>query len=128
MYQGKTRKILAVLGFLIREYNLQFKFQTFEMWHNFYGPMDTYSFYNELGCLTLHNAVQRGEWAIYKSEKFSENQYELMKCEICQSDYMTKNYWTFNGWIKGLAQVIKTQIDKEGDLFGIPLEKENVDY
>ena len=52
MYQGKTRKILAVLGFLLKEYNLQFKFQTFEMWYNFYGPMDTYSFYNEFGCLT----------------------------------------------------------------------------
>ena len=101
MYQGKTRKILAVLGFLLKEYNLQFKFQTFEMWYNFYGPMDTYSFYNEFGCLTLHNAVQRG--------------------------YMTKNYWTFNGWIKGLAQVIKKQIDKERNLFGIPLEKENID-
>ena len=121
-YQGKTKKILSVLGFLIREYNLQFKFQTFEKCHNFYGPMDTYSFYNEFGCLTLHNAVQRGEWAIYISDKFSENQYELMKDEICQSDYMTKNYWTFNGWIKGLAQVIKTQIDKQDNLFGIPFE------
>lgn len=123
MYQGKTKKILSHLSFLTQKYGFRFKFQTFEKWHDFYGPMDTYSFYNEFGCLTLHNAVQRGEWAIYLADKFSENQYELMKCEICQSDYMTKSYWTFNGWIKGLSQVIKKQIEKEGNLFGIILKE-----
>ena len=125
MYQGKTKKILTVLGFLIEDYNLQFKFQTFEKWHDFYGPMDTYSFFNEFGCLTLHNAVQRGEWAIYIADRFSENQHELMKYEICQSDYMTKSYWTFSGWLKGFVQVIKTQIDKEGKIFGILIEKKS---
>ena len=126
-YEGKTKKILTIFGFLIREYNLQFKFQTFGMYHNFYGPMDTYSFYNEFGCFTLHNAVQRGEWGLYKSEKFSEDQYKLMAREIYDCDYPTKWHWTTTGWLKDLAQAIKEGIDKEGTLFGIRVEKKNAD-
>lgn len=126
-YEGKTKKILTIFGFLIREYNLQFKFQTFSMYHNFYGPMDTYSFYNEFGCFTLHNAVQRGEWGLYISEKFSEDQYKLMAREIYDCDYPTKWHWTTTGWLKDLAQAIKEEIDKKGTMLGIRVEKKNAD-
>ena len=126
-YEGKTKKILTIFGFLIREYNLQFKFQTFSMYHNFYGPMDTYSFYNEFGCFTLHNAVQRGEWGLYKSEKFSEDQYKLMAREIYDCDYPTKWHWTTTGWLKDLAQAKKEEIDKKGTMLGIRVEKKNAD-
>ncbi len=122
MYQGKTKKVLAVFGFLIKEYNLQFKFQSFDMWHNFYGPMDTYSFYNDFGCLTLHNAVQRGEWSVYVSHRFSQNQYSLMEREVCLSDYTDKRCWTVTGWLKSLAQIIKTRALECHNIFGIPLE------
>ena len=126
-YEGKTKKILTIFGFLIREYNLQFKFQTFDMYYIFYGPMDTYSFYNEFGCFTLHNAVQRGEWGLYKSEKFSEDQYKLMAREIYDCDYPTKWHWTTTGWLKDLAQAIKEEIDKKGTMLGIRVEKKNAD-
>lgn len=131
-YEGITKKILTIFGFLIREYNLQFKFQTFDKYLYFCGPIDTYSFYNDFGCFTLHNVVQKGEWTMYKSAKFTEDQYKLMAQRIYEIDYsymrnIKKWCWTTTGWLKLLAQAIKEEIDKEGTLFGIRVEKKNAD-
>ena len=123
MYQGDTKKVLKFLGFLTEEYNLQFSFQSFPNYYNFYGPMDTYSFYNKYGCLTIHNAVQRGESAVYMSDKFYTDQYKLMQREISIAEYSTKWYWTFKGWLKGVAKIIKEQIEKEGNIFGLRIDK-----
>ena len=123
MYQGKTKKILSKLGFLTKEFDFKFQFQSFDMYHNFYGPMDTYSFYNDFGCLTLHNAVQRGEWGVYVAHNFSENQYSLMEREVYLSDYINKRYWTFGGWLKAVSQLIRKQALEEKNIFGLPIQK-----
>ena len=131
-YEGITKKILTIFGFLIREYNLQFKFQTFDKYLYFCGPIDTYSFYNDFGCFTLHNVVQKGEWTMYKSAKFTEDQYKLMAQRIYEIDYsymrnIKKWCWTTTGWLKLLAQAIKEEIDKKGTMLGIRVEKKNAD-
>ena len=123
MYNGLTKKVLKHLDFLVKDYNFQFSFQTFERWHNFLGPMDAYSFYNEFGCLTLHNAVQRGEWGVFVAKKFSTDQYALMKQEVCLANYTTKSCWTTTGLLKILSQVIKTEIVEKQSIFDIPIKK-----
>ncbi len=85
--------------------------------------MDAYSFYNEFGCLTLHNAVQRGEWGVFVAKKFSTDQYALMEQEVCLANYTTKSYWTTTGLLKILSQVIKTEIVEKQSIFNIRINK-----
>lgn len=122
-YEGKTKKILKYLGFLVKEYNMQFKFQTFGNFGPFYGPFDYYSFYNEHGCYTIENAVQRGEWGMYKSKEVYDNPNSLTVYGIDERKYLKKGYFTSGGWLKAVAQTIKEQIQKEGAIWGITVTK-----
>lgn len=118
MYNGKTKLILKYLGFLVTEYDFSFKFQTFENYRGFCGPVDTYSFYNNYGCFTLHNIVQKGEWGWFLSDKFSDNQYALLSSEIPQDQYISC-CWTLRGQLKQLTNSIKIQLLSTGMMFGI---------
>lgn len=119
MYNGKTKLICRHLGFLIHDYNMKFKFQTFKFFHEFYGPIDTYSFYNHNGCFTLHNVVQKGEWGIFVSSKFSEDQYQLLAKEIFLEHYLPNRSLTINGFLKKLAVSISEQLERNNSFFGI---------
>lgn len=121
MYQGKTKLVLKYLRFLVNEYGMKFRFQSFSDYHGFYGPIDTYSFYNESLCFSLHNIVQRGEWGIFLAHSFSENQYSLLEREICQSDYTEKSYITFSGWLKEFAKIIYNEVNSNKTIFGEPI-------
>lgn len=118
-YTGKTKLIKKHLGFLETDYDLKFAFQTFEDYKGFCGPIDTYSFYNDFGCFTLHNIVQKGEWGWFVSKKFSQNQYELLESEIDQRNYIDKRYWLYRSVLKKLGEIIKNQIELSGGFFGI---------
>jgi len=118
-YAGNTSLIKKHLGFLETEYNFTFAFQTFDDYYGFCGPIDAYSFYNDSGCFTIHNIVQRGEWGWFTSKKFSANQYELLEAEIVQTNYITKRHWFYNAVLKELANIIKKQIDSSGSFFNI---------
>ncbi len=121
-YNGKTRLVLKYLGFLTNDYGMNFAFQTFNEYEGFMGPIDTYSFYNNFGCFTLHNVVQKGEWGWFISRKISSNQYELLEKEILQTDYIHKRYWMFSSVLKRLASIINEQIKKTSSFFGIRIK------
>lgn len=123
MYNGSTKLILKHLGFLIDKYDLKFSFQTFDDYRGFYGPIDTYSFYNEYGCFTLHNIVQRGEWGWFLSKKFSTNQYELLEKKIDPNLYISTNCWLYSSVLKRLANSIRAQITITSFMFGIKINK-----
>lgn len=118
MYSGKTKLVLKHLGFLLDEYGLKFQFQTFDDYQGFYGPIDTYSFYNEYGCFTLHNIVQRGEWSWFLSKEFSKSQYELLEKKIDPNLYISTNCWLYGSVLKRLSNSLKTQIETTGSIFG----------
>ena len=120
-YEGISKKILNHLGFLVSEYQMEFKFQTFSDFNGFCGPVDTYSFYNDNGCFTLHNIVQRGEWGWFTSKYFSDDQYELLQKEIKQTDYIKKFHLTYSGVLKELAAFIKKQIQETDRFFNISI-------
>ncbi len=119
----KESLILKHLGFLKDNYGFCFCHQTFNRYHGFEGPIETYSFYNPHGCFTLHNIVQKGEWGWYYSKNFSLKQEELLEQEIDQSLYVSqRNMFTnYNIW-KLLAQSIKQQISVSGSVFGIKVD------
>lgn len=122
MYNGKTKLILKYLGFLVEKYNMRFSFQSFSNYIiGFAGPSDCYSFYNDYGCFTIHNFVQRGEWRLFRSLKFSNNQYELLDKEIYQRPYFDRSYLTSSGWLKALAKVIHNEIEIKKSFFSIKL-------
>ena len=119
-YQGKTKLILKHLGFLREESGLNFAFQSFDSYHGFCGPIDTYSFYNDFGCFTLHHIVQKGEWAWYKSSKFSKSQYKLLETEINQSNYISQCFF-LGSVLKKLSESIQSQIALTNEFFDIPI-------
>ena len=79
---GRSELVLKYLGFLVTEYNMQFKAQEFDEYLGFHFMSYTYSFYNENGCFTIHHIPQRGETGWFVSKTISEDQYELLKKEI----------------------------------------------
>ena len=121
MYLGKTKTILKFLGFLQLEFGMNFEFQTFDNYYGFAGPVDTYSFYNQNGCFTLHNIVQRGEWGWYISDEFYCDQYRLLQTEICQSDYLKKSYLFLSSWLRDLSNILRKEASEKGRIFNINL-------
>ena len=119
MYQGSTKRVLKHLNFLHEEFGFNFKFQSFEDYKGFSGPVDTYSFYNQHGCFTLHNIVQCNEWRWFISQKFSNDQYDLLQQEINPSMYISTDCWLYSTILKRLAASAKVQIRTTGCLFGI---------
>ena len=118
-YAGTTKLIKKYLGFLETEYDFKFTFQTFHEYYGFRGPIDTYSFYNQYGCFTLHHVVQKGEWSWYTSKSFSKDQYQLLKTEINQGGYISGRCWFYSTVLKKLSNIIKTHINCYNSFFGI---------
>lgn len=112
---------MKYLGFLVSDYNFKFSFQSFPEYLGFYGPVDCYSFYNDNGCFTLHNIVQRGDWGLFISPQFSNNQYELLVKEIPQKEYIKRSYYTASGWLKEFSKIISDEIKSNNSLFSIEI-------
>ena len=121
MYQGNTRLILKHLGFLKEDHGFSFGFQSFGDYYGFCGPIDAYSFYNQHGCFTLHNIVQKGEWTWYLSKGYSTNQYGLLEQKIDPSLYIATKCWLYSTVLKRLSISIKNQIKDSGKFFDIPV-------
>ena len=119
MYNGKTKLILKYLGFLTEEYGFCFRFQSFDDYNGFCGPIDTYSFYNQHGCFTLHHVVQKGEWRWFRSREFSTNQYNLLEKELNPNLYISNHHWLYRTVLKQMAASIKRQTLTTGTVFGI---------
>ncbi len=115
------KTILKHLGFLVEEYGMSFKTQSFDEYIGFCGPFNAYSFYNENGCFTVFHAVQRGEWGWYTSSAISSNLYDLLENEIIQRDYISPCGFSYKKMLKQLADVIRKQILTSKSFFEIEI-------
>lgn len=123
------QKITAELDFLQKEYGMKYCFQSFKKTLDglFWGPCDAYSYYNEFGCFTVYHIVQRGELDFYCSEKFSENQSELLQREVnleskCKKVWLNMPHKIFRQrkiFFQTLAKAIRLQIQQEGKFYEI---------
>lgn len=126
--------------FLVKDYNLKYVYQEFK---NCYGGnwcVYTHSFYNDSGCFTIHNLPQRGELDFYYAKKFSKVRKDLYEQLIgitsIEKEIWDKNskflffrnpffWWSSSRVLKTLAEVIKKQIEDNGEFFGIKVIKNN---
>lgn len=121
-YTGESKNVLKYLGFLVDDYQMQFLFQSFDEYKGFCGPINTYSFYNNNGCFTLHQVVQRGEWGWYVSKELHKDQYALLETEISQNEYIRRGSVFARSSLKNLADIIDEQILVSKEFFGIKVE------
>ena len=122
---GKSKEVLKHLGFLVKEYNMQFKAQAFEKYLGSNITCYTYSFYNSNGCFTMEDVALDGI-GLYVSKVFSENYEELFEQEIIQPlyPYLQGSCWLFRTFIKKLAKSIRYQIATSGEFFGVRIKVE----
>ena len=126
--------IEELLGFLVKEYNLSYKYQEFT---NCYGGnwiVQTYSFYNDSGCFTICFIPQKNELDFYYASQFSNERKDLCEkmidiCEI-EPDIWDKHtkvgffhrpfFWCNNKKIlSALAEALRVHLSKDNNFFGI---------
>ena len=118
-YCGESKTVLKFLGFLVNEYQMRYRFQNFDEYLVLYGPINTYSFYNEKGCFTLLQIAQRGEWGWYISKKLHTNLPDLLEAEISQHDFIHQRTFSYKKTLKLLANTIREQLEHSKQFFGI---------
>lgn len=122
------------LNFLCEDFGLHYTFQRFEK-HPFGNwCVDMYSFHNQNGCFSVYNLTQRDDIEFYYSSTFSNDIAKLMEKKIpiesVEKDIWDKHkktglfklpfFWGSNKQIfRALADVIKAQIAKTGQFFGL---------
>ena len=128
--------IMEVFSFLVKDYNLSYRYQEFV---NCYGGswiVQTHSFYNESGCFTIYVEVQRGIEFWYAS-RFSTERKELCERQIdvslIEPQIWNKHerFWIFkdpffwskdNKVLKTLAEVLKVHLAQGNDFFGVQVQ------
>lgn len=116
---GESKLVRDTLAFLIDDYRMSFSYNVYDEFLHFKGPIYCYSFYNEYGCFTIQHIKQRGEIGWFVSNKYSDDQYELLKKEINQKLYPETPAWTFKSHLSQIALAIKIEIKTTNSLFGI---------
>ena len=122
-----------LFDFLMKDYNLSYRYQEF---NNCYGSswiVQTHSFYNDSGCFTIHIEIQRGMDFWYAS-RFSTERKELCEKEIDVSSiepqiwdkneriFVIKNpffWWNDKKVLNTLAEALKVHLAKYNQFFGI---------
>lgn len=125
--------IEELFDFLMKDYNLSYKYQEF---FNCYGgnwTVKTHSFYNDNGCFTIYIEVQRGMDFWYAS-KFSTEREALCEKQIDVSSIETQiwdkyeKFFIFKNpffWcndkkvLSTLAEALKVHLAKNNEFFGI---------
>ena len=121
-------------SFLVEEYQMSCKNNEYR---NCYGGnwiVQTYSFYNDTGCMTIYFLPQRNELDFYRSAKYSNKLNDL--CETIIDIHMIEpSIWEKDAKIFGIknpffewsskkvlctfAKALKAHLDKKKDFFGI---------
>ena len=124
------------LMFLVEKYNLKFADQTFNSTPFGNWVTKTYSFYNDSGCFTISELLQRDEIDFYFSDIFS-NDYRVLKqvqLNVWENDEILRKHqkWIFGlknpffwyskkKYMKALAETIKKKISENNEFWGIKI-------
>ena len=130
-------KISELFDFLVKDYNLSYKYQEFE---NCYGcwSVRTHSFYNDSGCFTIEFVIQR-EMNFCCSSQFSTVHKELCERDVdvtlIEPQVWEKHekiwifkrpffWWSEEKVLKALAEALEVHLGKGNDFFGIPVKRD----
>lgn len=133
-------QIKEIFRFMLIEYGFKYKHNTFKTAVNknnkfwFYGPVEAYSFYNEEGCLTIFRLVQRDEWNLSVSRKYS-NEQATLRDEIYDEDgFILLNrslneenrYSNRIDYLIKLSEMFKRQLGKTDAILGIKVSEKSI--
>ena len=125
--------IEELFDFLIKDYNLAYRYQEFSNCYGLGWTVQTHSFYNDSGCFTIYIEIQRGMEFWYAS-RFSTECNELCERGIDVSSIepqiwskhervgIFKNpfFWlSDNKVLITLAEALKVHLAKDNEFFGI---------
>ena len=124
------------LMFLVEKYGLRFTEQIFEGTPFGNWVTKTYSFYNDSGCFTITELLQRDEIDFYFSDAFSTDYPALRqrRLNVWDDNEILKKHqkWIFGlknpffwrnkkKYMKALAEIINTKIGENKEFFGIKI-------
>ncbi len=124
------------LMFLVEKYNLKFTEQIFKSTPFGNWITKTYSFYNDSGCFTIFELLQRDEIDFYFSDVFSTDYLVLKqrKLNVWDNNEILKKHqkWIFGlknpffwyskkKYMKALAETIKEKISENKEFFGVKI-------
>ena len=124
--------IEKMFDFLMKDYNLLYRYQEFINCYGGNWTVQTHSFYNDSGCFTIYIEIQRGV-AFWYASRFSTERKELCERELDvsmiepqiwdkykKSIFSKISFWQNDIKILGtLAEVLKVHLAKGNDFFGI---------
>lgn len=126
------------LMFLVDEYHLKYKKQTFVGKPCGSYITRTYSFYNDTGCFTIHHLAMRDDLDFYFSSNFSNNyddlREKLVNIWIDEPEVWNRHqkwilglkdpffWWKEEKVIKALAETIMVKIRKNNEFFGVQIQ------
>ena len=124
--------------FLLIDYNFRFNYTEFKNAvdenNNFfyYGPVYCASFYNDTWCINFILLVQRGEWSVYITDKFTTIQSEIRAGRYLSDGFLALKSFSSDDimgissnkyYISLIGQCIFKEISVHDEVYGITLKK-----
>ncbi len=123
--------------FLINDYGLKYNYKKHTPFGNWI--YEEHSFYNENGCFTISNLLQRDDLDFYFSDFFCDDIKKLHNKRLKVSDYekeLWENkgkflgfnipfYWSKERVLSVVKESIKAQIDKSNEFFSTKIKTDN---
>ena len=125
--------IEELFDFLMKDYNLSYRYQEFINCYGGSWTVQTHSFYNDSGCFTIHIEIQRGMDFWYAS-RFSTEREELCEKAIDVSSIEPQIWdkhekilcfkrpffwWSDTKVLRALAEALKEHLANNDEFFGI---------
>jgi len=98
----------------------------------YYGPVYCGSLYNDDSCINFILLVQRGEWDVYLTEKFTKKQSEIRNGKYLSDGFKAlKTFYSLekktisnSDYISAIAFYIQKEIVTYNEVYGINVEKQ----
>lgn len=126
--------IEKLFDFLVKDYNLSYKYQEFTNCFGMGLLVRTHSFYNESGCLSIYEEVQFCSMSFYYASKFSTKLDDLLErgidVTLIEPEIWNKRgkifnirnpffWWGYKRILKTFAEVLQAHLTKNNEFFGI---------
>ena len=113
------RLILFYFDFLVTDFSFAYRKTSFPDFMGFPGPICVYSFFNDNGCLSLHYIAQKDELGLYTADRYSDNQYQLLKREVSTSKLCGRKVFTKRQLFSEISNQLRKEAEENGTVLGI---------
>lgn len=126
-----------IFQFLTDDYNLSFRYQSFDNYLGSNATAETYSYYNDSGCVTFMNIAVIGEESWHYSPKISDKIEELTTKEIyleadggkilenAEKQFSFRYRTKLRIRIQAYKDVFEHEFAQKGELFGVKVSRKH---